>query len=148
MTTRPVLWRMSENVSTGGRTHVQPLAVRGGLAVVAAVVANAALVAVSDAVGVAPELQALTYPPVVFLSAVGATGSVVVYGLLGRYVDDVGGTFRRVAAAVLGLSFVPDLALLAVDEAATVLGVLLLMLMHVVVAGAAVGALVYWSRER
>jgi hypothetical protein len=114
---------------------------------VLAVLANAALVVGVGALDVAPEFRALTLPPVVFLSALGAVGATVVYGLLGRDVANRDRTFLRVAGAVLVLSFVPDVALLVVDPAATVLAVVVLVLMHVVVAVASVGALVHWGRE-
>jgi hypothetical protein len=49
---------------------------------------------------------------------------------------------------VLVVSFLPDLGLLAGDPAATVPGVLALMVMHVVVAAASVGALVVGGAPR
>ncbi|VTT88354.1 hypothetical protein DM2_1688 [Halorubrum sp. DM2] len=121
---------------------------RGALTVALAVLANVALVLAADALAVAPDLRALTVPPVAFLSAVGAVGATVVYRLLGRFVSDPEPTFLRIAAGVLLVSFVPDLALLAVDPAATPLAVVVLMAMHVVVAAASVGALVYWRADR
>jgi len=130
----------------GGRQWSVP--VRGALAVVASVLVNAALVWALDAAGVAPDFRALTYPPVVFLSALGAVGATVVYVLLARYVDEFDRTFVRVVAAVLVLSFLPDLGLLAADPAATVPGVLALIVMHVVVAVASVVALVAGGAPR
>jgi len=56
--------------------------------------------------------------------------------------------FVRVAAAVLVLSFIPDIALLAVDPTATPLAVVVLMAMHAAVAAASVGLLVYWRTGR
>jgi hypothetical protein len=139
---------MAEMQSTETVSYRRSLPVRGGLAVVLSVLANALLVVGIGALEVAPGFRPLTLPPVVFLSAVGAVGATAVYWLLDRYVDDVDRTFPRVAAAVLVLSFVPDLALLGADPAATVLGVFVLMVMHVVVAAASVGVLVYWGRTR
>ena len=95
-----------------------------------------------------PVLRALTIPPVAFLSALGAGGATVVYWLLGRFGSGVDPTFVRVAAGALLLSFVPDVALLALDPAATPLAVVVLMAMHVVVAAVSVGLLVYWRAER
>lgn len=129
----------TETVPTGVRSG--PLAVRAGLAVVLSVLVNGVLVLAFDAAGIAPDFRALSIPPVAFLSAAGAVGAAAVYWLLGRYVDRPERTFRRVAVAVLVLSFVPDLGLLAADPAATVPGVLALMGMHVVVAAASVGFL-------
>ena len=128
-------------------TRSPSVPVRGGLAVVLAVLANVGLVLGVDALGIAPEFQALTIPPVAFLSALGAGGATVVYWLLGRYVSDANRTFVRVAAGVLLLSFVPDVALLAIDPAATPLAVVVLMAMHVVVAAVSVWVLVSWRAE-
>jgi hypothetical protein len=124
------------------------LRVRGGLAVVLAVLANVVLVVGANAIGVAPGFQALTVPPVAFLSALGAAGATVVYWLLRRYASDPDRTFLRVAGGVLLVSFLPDVALLAGDPAATPLGVVVLAGLHVVVAVISVGALVYWRADR
>jgi len=124
------------------------LPARASLAAVLAAAANAGLVAAAQAVGIAPGFRALTYPPVVFLSVFGALGAAGVYALLDRRVAEPAATFRRVALAVLVVSFVPDLALLAADPAATVAGVAVLLAMHVVVAGIAVELLVSWRGER
>lgn len=104
-------------------------------------IVNAAIVAAASAAGIAPGLEALTLPSVVVLSVAGAVGATVVYALLDRYVARPNRTFRRVAAVVLVLSFVPDLWLLAADPAATVPGIVVLVVMHVVVAAASVGFL-------
>jgi len=138
---------MSDLSSTFGTNRGPSLPVRGGVAVALSVLVNAAFVVAVDAVGIAPEFQALAIPPVAFLSAIGAVGAVATYWVLNERVADADRTFTRIAAAVLVLSFLPDVALLFVDPAATVAGVVVLMLMHVVVAAAAVGALVYWGRD-
>ena len=124
-----------------------PVLVRGAVAVALSVLVNAVLVVAVGAIGVAPDFQALTILPVAFLSAFGAAGAAGTYWLLDGRVDDVDRTFTRAAATVLVLSFVPDIALLFVDPAATVVGVVILMVMHVVVAVAAVGSLVYWGGQ-
>jgi hypothetical protein len=139
---------MTETQSDFAGMRRRPLPVRGGVALLAAVLVNAALVWVVGAVEIAPDFMALTYPPVVFLSALGALGATAVYALLGRFVDDVDRAFTRVATVVLVLSLVPDLGLLVGDPAATVPGVVVLMGMHVVVAAAAVLALVGEVRLR
>lgn len=132
----------SGQASIGDRS----LPVRGGLAVLLAVLANAVLVVAIGSLDLAPGFRALTLPPVAFLSALGAGGAAIFYGVLRRYVSDPDRVFLRVASVVLVLSFVPDVALLAVDPTATVVAVVLLIIMHVVVAGASVWALVYWGR--
>lgn len=131
---------------SGTRNGSTSLLVRGGMAVVVAVVLNVIIVFVSGSLNIAPGFQPLSVPPVVFLTAAGAVGATVVYGLLGRFVDDVNRAFVRIAGVVLLLSFVPDIGLLVADPAATVPGVVVLMVMHVIVAGVAVGALVYWDQ--
>jgi hypothetical protein len=103
-----------------------------------AVVINAALVAVSQALNVAPGFLALSYPPMAFLSAAGAAGATVVYALIARRRDDPDELFVRVALAVLVVSFVPDVALLFLDDAGTVPGVAVLIVMHIVVALASI----------
>ncbi|NHN57577.1 hypothetical protein G9466_00600 [Halorussus sp. JP-T4] len=102
---------------------------------------NAIILAAARAAGVAPGFRALTWPPVMFLTVVGAGGAVGVYWLLARRSDSPDRTFTVVAAVVLVLSFVPDLLLLSADESATAFGVAVLMVMHVAVAAACVGAL-------
>lgn len=136
---------MTRTAPTGRDSPSLP--VRGALAVVLSVLVNVALVIVVGWLAVAPDFRALTVPPVAFLSAIGAIGATVAYWLLDRYVTDTDRTFLRVAAVALLLSFVPDVALLAADPAATPLGVVVLMAMHVVVAAAAVWVLVSWRRR-
>lgn len=114
---------------------------RGLAALVGANVGNAAIVVIAGAAGLAPGFEPLRFPPVALLTTVGVIGAIATYGLLARFVDDHDRAFVLVAAAVLVLSFGPDVALLQRDPAATVAGVLALMLMHVVAAAACVWAL-------
>ncbi|GAB7094276.1 hypothetical protein JCM30237_14280 [Halolamina litorea] len=139
---------MSNVTSTEPTVRQPSLPVRGAVAVTLSVLLNAALVLLVSTLGVAPGFQPLTIPPVVFLSAVGAAGATGVYWLLRRRVDDADRTFVRVAAVVLALSYLPDVGLLFADPAATVVGVGVLMVMHVVVAAASVGTLVFWTGTR
>jgi hypothetical protein len=117
------------------------LPVRALVALLTSLLGNVAIVTVADAVGIAPDLTALSYPPVVFLTTVGVVGATVVYWAIARRVDDPARTFTRLATAVLVVSFVPDLGILVGDETATVAGVLALASMHVVAAVACVGFL-------
>jgi len=119
---------------------------RGIVAAVLAVALNAAIVAVARAVGIAPGFEPIAYPPVIFLTVLGVLTATAVFALLTRLVQQPGQTFTRLAAVVLVLSFVPDFLLLRADPAATVLGVVVLMVMHVVAAVVAVGLLVPWRR--
>jgi peptidoglycan/LPS O-acetylase OafA/YrhL len=132
---------MSTTVSDARSILPDSPVVRAGVALAVAVLVNAGIVIVVGALDVAPDFRALTIPPVAFLSAIGAVGAAVVYELLRRRSATPDRTFRRVAAAVLVVSFVPDVALLAVDDAATLAGVLVLMVLHVVVAAACVAVL-------
>jgi hypothetical protein len=124
------------------------LLVRGGLAVVLATLANVGLVVAVSGLGVAPDFRPLAVPPVAFLSALGAAGATAAYWLANRYAADADRAFVRVAAVVLLLSFVPDVALLVTDPAATPLAAVVLAAMHVVVAAASVWLLVYWRGGR
>jgi peptidoglycan/LPS O-acetylase OafA/YrhL len=122
--------------------------VRGGIAVVVGVLANAAPALGANAFDIAPEFRALTIPPVAFLSALGTVGATVFYWFLRRRRSDADRLSGRIAAGVLLLSLIPDVGLLAVDPAATPLAVVVLMVMHVVVAAVSVGLLVSWGTEQ
>lgn len=117
------------------------LTLRGIAAALVGAGINAGLVALAQALDIAPGFRALSYPPVVFLSVVGALGAAVAYLILQRRSTDPERTFTRLATVVLVLSLVPDIGLLVGDEAATVTGVVVLMVMHVVVAAASVALL-------
>lgn len=121
--------------------------VRGAVAVVLSVGVNLGLLQAGTTLGIAPEFQALSVPPVAFLSVFGASCATAVYWLLDRYARRPRRTFLRVAMMVLALSFLPSIALHLIDPNATVPGVAVLLIMHVTVAAASVGPLVYW-RER
>ena len=123
------------------------LARRGFVAVALSLVANALVLTLVLASGVVQPFTPLSYPPVLFLSGVGAVGATLVYGLLSTRVENPDRTFLRVAVAVLVLSFLPDIGLLFVDPQATIPGVVVLLVMHVVVAGVCVGTLTTLGRE-
>lgn len=125
------------DVRIGGRE----LAKRGALAVGLSVLANWLLLGAILAGNVVEPFDALSFPPVTLLTAVGAVGATLVYGVLTRVVADPDWIFLLIAAVVLVLSFVPDVALLEVEPGATVPGVVVLMLMHVVVAVICVASL-------
>ncbi|CQR50998.1 MULTISPECIES: DUF6069 family protein [Haloferax] len=115
---------------------------RRGLATAAvAAVANALLLTLVLETGLVEPFAPLSYPPVVLFSAGGAVGATLVYGLFTGRVADADRTFVRVAGAVLVASFLPDIGLLYADPGATVPGVVVLMVMHVVVAAVCVASL-------
>lgn len=114
---------------------------RGIVAAALAAACNAALVPVARALDVAPGFEPLSYPPVVFLTVLGAVAATFVFTLVRRVSSAPVRTFTRIAAVVLVLSVLPDLVLLQAQPAATVPGVLVLMAMHVVAAVVMVGVL-------
>ncbi|MFC6953836.1 DUF6069 family protein [Halorubellus litoreus] len=112
----------------------KPFRVRVAAAAVAASAANLLVLAVALLLEFAPGFRPLSVAPIVFLTVLGVVGAGLVYAFLDQRTDAGDDLFRTVALAVLAVSFVPDLALLVFDPAATVLGVLALVTMHVVVA--------------
>jgi len=125
---------MSTRSVPGDRFARQPLSVRTLLAAVIAVGANVAVTAGANSGGLGAGLRALSIPSVVFLTTTGVVGGAVVYALLERRVRHPDRAFRRLAVAVLVASFVPIVALYVLDDAATLLAVLVLATMHVVTA--------------
>jgi hypothetical protein len=114
---------------------------RGALAAVVAAIAKAVVAVAATTAGVAPGFRPLELPPILLLTVLGVIGATAVYWMLLRRASNPDRTFVRVAAVVLVVSFVPDLGLLSADPAATVLGVLVLMAMHVVAAAVSVAVL-------
>ncbi|MFW6435118.1 MAG: DUF6069 family protein [Halovenus sp.] len=129
------------DTQTSRPIDIQTLAVKGAVAVVLSALANATLLWAVLATDIVEPFMALSYPPVLFLTVVGAIGATVIYGVLTRRIGDPDRTFERLAAVVLVVSFVPDLGILAFDEAATVGAVAVLMVMHVTVAAVCVAVL-------
>lgn len=82
--------------------------------------------------------------PTIFFTAVSALGAIGVFAILRRLSDRPERLFRRIALAVLPVSFLPDLWLLSdgaagAFPAATPTGVAVLMVMHIVAA-----AMIVW----
>lgn len=121
-------------MTTGDKLWVRGLK---GLAtsIVAALVVRWAAVASFD---IPAEFPPLAGPgPTIFFTAVGALGAIAVFGAVRRRADRPERLFRRIAAVVLLLSFVPDVLLLSDGAAvpgATPASVGTLMVMHVAVA--------------
>lgn len=110
------------------------LARRGALATVLSVVANVVVLAVVTSLELVPPIEQLAYPPVVFLTTVGAVGGTGVYALVQRWSSNPRRTFGIIAGVVLLLSFVPDVTFVADQPGATTGAVATLMVMHVVAA--------------
>jgi hypothetical protein len=117
------------------------LPARAGVALVTALLGNLAIVNLAISAELAPDLLALSYPPVVFLTVVGVLGATVVYWLLESRAESPTRTFTRLAWAVLVLSFVPDIGILLADDTATVAGVGALAFMHLTVGVACIAFL-------
>ena len=120
---------------------IRTIAIRGGVAAVVAAAGNALLVALSSTLALAPGFAHIAYGRVVVFTVIGVAAATVVFAALVRSRPNPRPAFRKLAAAALLVSFVPDVGLLFSDPAATPAGVVVLMLMHVVAAAAAVWAL-------
>ena len=118
----------------GVAVETKELAKRGGIAVVLSVVANLVLLQAVLVPELVQQFEPLNIGPVALFSALGAVGATVAYAVIDRLSETPDRTFTAVAVVVLVLSFVPDIALLQADPAATVPAVVVLMVMHVVVA--------------
>jgi len=118
------------------------IALRGLVAAVVAALLNAALVPVARMLAIAPGFEPIAYPPVVFLTVLGVLAGTAVFAAVTRLSTTPGAHFTQLAMVALALSVVPDVVLLFADENATVPGVLVLVLMHVVAAVVAVRVLV------
>ena len=127
--------------STRSRIDGRTIATRGGLATVVSLVGNWLFLAIVLGADLVEPFDPVSVGPVTLLTVLGAVGATVVYWLLDRRSDDPDRLFIIVAAVVLILSFVPDLALLELDPEATISGVIALMIMHVIVAVGCVGLL-------
>lgn len=117
------------------------IVLRGVVAAVVASALNAALVPVARSLDLAPGFEPISYTPVVFLTVLGATAATAVFAVVVRLSTDPARTFTRLATGVLVLSVLPDLLLLRVESAATVPGILVLVVMHVVATVVIVGTL-------
>lgn len=102
---------------------------RGGVALVASIVVNIAVLWTVIALGLTASTEAFDYPSTVFLTTVGVVGATVVYWLLVRRSAAPDETFVRVAIGALMLSFLPDVGLYVGGEA-TLGEVVTLMILH------------------
>lgn len=130
-------------IEASGRTsiEVRELAKRGAAAIALSVVGNLLLLWIVLAGDFVEPYESLSVTDVSLFTALGALGATLVYGALTRFSDTPDRTFTIVAAVVLVLSFLPDVALLEFDDEATVPAVIVLMIMHVVAASICVAVL-------
>ena len=114
------------------------------LTILAAVVANVIIQQIAVAV-LNPDsafLPLTLMPPIIF-TVVGVLGAVVVYAVIGRFSRQPVRLFRRVALVALVVSFIPDILMLVTgfNPGTTAANVAVLILMHIVAWGIAVGML-------
>ncbi|MEW6734393.1 MAG: DUF6069 family protein [Acidobacteriota bacterium] len=121
----------------------------GPLTVSAAVVANLIVRFIAlSLLDIPLRFSPLAHPgPVITLTTVGVTGSVIVFAIVSKFAKHPIRLFRIIAIVVLLISFLPDLAMLTIPGI-SVLAVVVLMLMHVVAAAISVGLLINLLRKR
>jgi hypothetical protein len=120
---------------------IRTLAGRGAGAFAIALAVNLALGWVGISQGLVESEEFFQYPAIVVWTLLGMGGATVVYGALTRRFATPDRIFLRVAAAVLVLSFVPDIGLALTAESVTTSEALGLMILHVPPAIVAVLAL-------
>lgn len=125
-----------------GSSTLTDAARAGGPALVLSVVVNAALATVARMAGVGEGLTQLTYPPVLFFTAVGVVGATIVYAALDRLTNRPDRIFVIVAAVVLVLSVVPDFTYVPRLPGGSTSAGAVLASMHVLTAAIAVRFLV------
>lgn len=116
----------------------------GAVAAAGALVVNALIrTAAVTLFGVSPELRPFTWPQLTLFTLVGVLGATVVFGLVARRSPHPAETFRRIAIAVLALSFLPDVTLLVTDilPGMTVAAFWSLVAMHVATAAITIARL-------
>lgn len=117
------------------------IAKRGGVTLGFSLLLNYLLLTVVLQLQLVAPYEHLAYPPVTVWTTVGVGGATLVYAALQRWSETPDATFLRVAVVVLLVSFIPDIALLVFDEAATVGPVTVLALLHIPPAVASIIAL-------
>lgn len=130
----------TETATAPDRQHVGlgTLAKRGLVAVLVADVVNAAITFAAITAGIAPNLDPLSYGPVLFFTTIGMVGATLIYGTLDRFVADPDRVFVAVAAVVLVLSWIPDATAVPSMPGGTTAGAAVLALMHLTAAVVAV----------
>jgi uncharacterized protein DUF6069 len=116
----------------------------GPLTILAAIVANVVIQQVAVAVlQPDPLFMPLTLIVPIVFTFVGVLGAVIVYALIGRFSQQPVRLFRRVALVTLVVSFIPDILMLITkfNPGTTTANVAVLILMHIVAWGIAVGML-------
>jgi hypothetical protein len=109
-------------------------------AAVGAVVVNALIAVVAHALGASDDFPPLQFGAYAFLTVAGVLIAATGWAAIRRWAKRPAAMLRWLVPAVLVVSFVPDLALLASDAqpGTSVLAVVALILMHIAVAAVAV----------
>lgn len=114
--------------------------VRRGAGVVGlSVVANGLLLFAIRTSGAVPIFRPLSWGSVMVLTVIGAIGATVAYWVVNRFAAEPIRTYRTLAIVFLLLSFVPDFTLALNFPNSSIAGIVVLMAMHVIVAGVAIG---------
>lgn len=114
--------------------------VRRGLGVVVlSLVANGVLLLAVRTSGTIPVFRPLSWGSVIVLTVIGAVGATLAFWTVVRFAADPVRTYRSLAVVFLFLSFVPDVTLAPNFPGSTIPGIVVLMAMHVIVAGIAIG---------
>jgi FtsH-binding integral membrane protein len=131
----------SENSPTAERTAPRAIVRSGVVALGLSLVVNWIIASASIAAGVAPELDALSYGPITFLTAVGVGGAVVVYAALTRISAEPDRLFVAIAAIALVISLIPDFTVIPNQPGGSLLAGGILAVLHVTTAVACVVSL-------
>jgi hypothetical protein len=118
-------------------------------AVALAVTLNAVVAALAVAAGAPADYPPLTLPALTTFTALGVIAGWIGWVLIHRMARNPRVVLRVLVPAVVVLSLVPNVVLLATGfiPGTTVVGVVALMVMHVLVAAVAVPAYAYASRS-
>lgn len=90
---------------------------------------------------IAPQLDALNYGPITFLTTIGVLGATITYGVLTRVVDNPNRVFTILAAILLLISLIPDFTIIPNETGGSLLAGSILALMHITTAVICVGVL-------
>lgn len=127
-----------------GVRRTGPLVVIGGVlaAIVASAIVEAVVAAIARAAGASDDFQPLQASAFVFFTVVGLVVGSIGWAIVRRSSKNPEALLRKLVPTVVVLSFIPDLAMLISDYKphASAVGVVALLVMHVVVAAAAVFA--------
>lgn len=104
------------------------------MALALSLVINWLVTFVAISAAVAPELNALQYGPVTFLTTVGVVGATLVYGLFVRISSNPERLFTIVAAVVLVASLIPDVVVIPNQPGSSLAAGGILGAMHVATA--------------